>query len=137
MRGGICKSEVIISDYEIDFPKVMKPDILVLMSQHAYNEYAENVKKDGIIILDPDMIPYEKKIEDVKVFRVPATRIAENLGEKIVANVVMLGALTAITGIVNKEAMIRTIKENVPKDLEEINLKAFEEGYRYGKNLRD
>jgi len=134
-RGGACRSEVIISDEEIDFPKVIEPDILVLMSQHAYNEYAETVKKGGIIILDPDMIPNERKIENVKVFRVPATRMAEELGRRVVANVVMLGAFTAITGIMDKEAIKESIKANVPKGTEELNLKAFEMGYEYGKKL--
>lgn len=134
-RGGACRSEVIISDMEIDFPKVTEPDILVLMSQHAYNEYAETVKKGGTIILDPDMIPNEKKIEGVKIFRVPATRMAEELGRRIVANVVMLGAFAAITGIVDKEALKESIKANIPKGTEELNLKAFEVGYEYGKKL--
>jgi 2-oxoglutarate ferredoxin oxidoreductase subunit gamma len=134
-RGGACKSEVVISDDEIDFPKVTEPDILVAMSQHAYNEYAESVKKGGVIILDSDMVPNEKKLEGVKVFRVPATKMAEELGRKIVANVVMLGAFAAITGIVEKEAFRDSIKVNVPKGTEELNLKAFEKGYQYGKNL--
>lgn len=134
-RGGACRSEVVIADDEIDFPKVTEPDILVVMSQHAYNEYAETVKKGGTIILDPDMIPSERKIEDVKVFRVPATRMAEELGRRIVANVAMLGAFTAITGIIDKEALIESIKANVPKGTEELNLKAFEMGYEYGKKV--
>ncbi|MEM2420093.1 MAG: 2-oxoacid:ferredoxin oxidoreductase subunit gamma [Candidatus Bathyarchaeia archaeon] len=134
-RGGACRSEVIISDEEIDFPKVTEPDILVLMSQHAYHEYAETVKKGGIIILDPDMIPSEKMLEGVKVFKVPATRMAEKLGRRIVANVVMLGAFAAITGIVDKEALEESIKANVPKGTEELNLKAFEIGYEYGRKL--
>ncbi|MBS7607782.1 MAG: 2-oxoacid:ferredoxin oxidoreductase subunit gamma [Candidatus Bathyarchaeia archaeon] len=134
-RGGACRSEVIISEVEIDFPKVTEPDILVLMSQHAYNEYAETVKKGGMIILDPDMIPNEREIEGVRIFRVPATRMAEELGRRIVANVVMLGAFAAITGIVDKEALKESIKANVPKGTEELNLKAFEIGYEYGRKL--
>jgi 2-oxoglutarate ferredoxin oxidoreductase subunit gamma len=134
-RGGACKSEVVIADEEIDFPKVTEPDILVVMSQHAYNEYAETVKKGGIIILDPDMIPNEKKIEGVTIFRVPATKMAEELGRKIIANVVMLGAFTAITKMVDKEAIKESVKANVPKGTEELNLKAFEVGYEYGKKL--
>ncbi|MEM3722103.1 MAG: 2-oxoacid:acceptor oxidoreductase family protein, partial [Candidatus Bathyarchaeia archaeon] len=90
---------------------------------------------NGIIILDPDMIPNEKKLGNVKIFRVPATRIAEEFGNKIVANTVMLGALTAITGIVDKEAIKKSIAANVPKETEELNLKAFEKGYEYGENL--
>ncbi|MEM3769778.1 MAG: 2-oxoacid:ferredoxin oxidoreductase subunit gamma [Candidatus Bathyarchaeia archaeon] len=132
-RGGACRSEVVIADDEIDFPKVTEPDVLVVMSQHAYNEYAETVKKGGTIILDPDMIPNEMELEGVKVFRVPATRMAEELGRRIVANVVMLGAFAAITGMVDKEALKESIKANVPKGTEELNLKAFEIGYEYGK----
>ena len=134
-RGGACRSEVVIADDEIDFPKVTEPDILVLMSQHAYNEYAETVKKGGTIILDPDMIPNERELEGVKVFRVPATRMAEELGRRIVANVVMLGAFTAITNIVDKDAIKESVKANVPKGTEALNLKAFEMGYEYGKKL--
>ncbi|MEM1552894.1 MAG: 2-oxoacid:ferredoxin oxidoreductase subunit gamma [Candidatus Bathyarchaeia archaeon] len=134
-RGGACRSEVVIADDEIDFPKVTEPEILVVMSQHAYNEYAETVRKGGTIILDPDMIPNEREIEGVKVFRVPATRMAEELGRRIVANVVMLGAFAAITGIVNREALKESIKANVPKETEELNLKAFEIGYEYGKKV--
>jgi len=133
-RGGACKSEVVISDEEIDFPKVVEPDILLVMSQHAYNEYAEDMKR-GTIIMDLDMIPSEKELQNVKVYRVPATKIAEELGRKIVANIVMLGALTAITGMLDKNAMEESIKANVPKGTEELNLKAFEKGYEFGKDL--
>ena len=134
-RGGACKSEVVISDEEIDFPKVVEPDILLVMSQHAYNEYAEDMKRGGTIIMDLDMIPSEKELQNVKVYRVPATKIAEELGRKIVANIVMLGALTAITGMLDKNAMEESIKANVPKGTEELNLKAFEKGYEFGKDL--
>ncbi|MEM2104205.1 MAG: 2-oxoacid:ferredoxin oxidoreductase subunit gamma [Candidatus Bathyarchaeia archaeon] len=134
-RGGACRSDVVISDAEIDFPKVAEPDILVAMSQHAYNEYAERVKKGGIIILDPDMIPHEKRLENVKVYRVPATRMAEELGRKIVANVIMLGAFSAITRLTSKEAVKESVKANVPKGTEELNLKAFEKGFKCGRKL--
>jgi 2-oxoglutarate ferredoxin oxidoreductase subunit gamma len=134
-RGGACKSEVVISEEEIDFPKVVEPDVLVVMSQHAYNEYAENVKPNGTIIVDPDMIPHEKESENIKVFQIPATKIAEELGRKIVANIVMLGAFVAITGLLDKNAIKESIKVNVPKGTEELNLNAFEKGYEYAKNL--
>lgn len=134
-RGGACKSEVVIAEEDIDFPKVVEPDVLVVMSQHAYNEYAENVKAGGTILLDPDMIPHEKDLRDVKVFRVPATRIAEELGRKIVANIVMLGAFAAITKLIDREDLKNAIKDNVPKGTEELNIKAFEMGYNYGESL--
>lgn len=134
-RGGACKSEVVISDEEIDFPKVVETDILVVMSQHAYNEYAEDVKANGLIIMDPDMIPTEKNLVDKKVFKIPATKIAEELGRKIVANIVMLGAFAAITKIFDKNAIKESIKTNIPKGTEELNLMAFEKGYEYAENL--
>lgn len=134
-RGGACKSEVVISEEDIDFPKVTEPDVLVVMSQHAYNEYAEDVKSGGVIIMDPDMIPHEKELKNVKVYRVPATKIAEELGRKIVANIVMLGAFAAITGLLDKDALKESIKANIPKGTEELNLTAFKKGYEYGKDL--
>ena len=134
-RGGACKSEVVISDEEIDFPKAVEPDILIVMSQHAYNEYAEDVKLGGTLILDPDLIPNEKDLKNTKVFRVPATKISEELGRKIVANIVMLGAFTAITGMLDKNAMKESTKTNVPRGTEELNIKAFEKGYDFGKSL--
>jgi 2-oxoglutarate ferredoxin oxidoreductase subunit gamma len=134
-RGGACKSEVVISEEEIDFPKVVQPDVLILMSQHAYNEYATDIKPGSTVILDPDMIPTEKNLEKARVFRVPATKIAEELGRRIVANIVMLGALVAITRLLDENAVKESIKENIPKGTEELNLTAFEKGYEYGKTL--
>ena len=134
-RGGACKSEVVISEEDIDFPKVVEPDVLVVMSQHAYNEYVENVKPGGTIIIDPDMIPHEVDVKNAQVYRIPATKIAEELGKKIVANIVMLGAFVAITRILDANAVKESINENVPKGTEELNLKAFEQGYEYGKTL--
>jgi len=134
-RGGACKSEVVISEEDIDFPKVTSPDVLVVMSQHAYNEYADDVKAGGTVIVDESMIPHEKKLEGVNVRRVPATKIAEELGRKIVANIVMLGAFVAITKLVDAEAAKEAIKDNIPKGTEELNLTAFEKGYEYGMTL--
>jgi 2-oxoglutarate ferredoxin oxidoreductase subunit gamma len=134
-RGGACKSEVVISEEEIDFPKVVQPDVLILMSQHAYNEFSADIKPGGTVILDPDMIPTEKNLENARVFRVPATKIAEELGRRIVANIVMLGALVAITRLLDENAVKESIKENIPKGTEELNLTAFEKGYEYGKTL--
>jgi 2-oxoglutarate ferredoxin oxidoreductase subunit gamma len=134
-RGGACKSEVVISEEEIDFPKVVEPDILVLMSQHAYIDYVDDIKAGGTVILDPDMIPREKDSKNVKVFHVPATKIAEGLGRKIVANIVMLGAFVAITGVLDENAVREAVKDNIPRGTEELNLAAFQKGYEYGKSL--
>jgi len=134
-RGGACKSEVVISEEEIDFPKVLQPDILILLSQHAYDVYVDTVKQDGTVILDPDMIPSRKEKRGVKVFEVPATKFAQELGKTIVANVVMIGAFAAITNVMDAEALKKSVLANVPKGTEEFNLRAFERGYQYGKQL--
>jgi 2-oxoglutarate ferredoxin oxidoreductase subunit gamma len=134
-RGGSCKSEVVISDEEIDFPKALEPDILLVMSQAAYTRYIDTLKSGGTLILDPNMIPQQKPKTNIQVYPVPATKMAEELGKTIFANVIMLGALTAITNIVNKEAMKNAILSNIPKGTEKLNAEAFEKGYEYGKKV--
>ena len=134
-RGGACKSEVVISDEEIDFPKVTEPDILVTMSQEAYSRHVDTLKKGGILLLDPDLIPKQKITPNIRVFKVPATKIAEQIGKTIVANVVMLGAFTSITNLVNAEAVKQSILGSIPKGTEKLNLEAFEKGYELGKRL--
>jgi 2-oxoglutarate ferredoxin oxidoreductase subunit gamma len=106
------------------------------MSQHAYNEYADDIKPRGILIIDSEMIPKEKKLESVRIYRVPATKIADELGRRIVANIVMLGAFVSITKLLDENAVKESIKENIPKGTEELNLAAFEKGYEYGKSLK-
>jgi len=134
-RGGACKSEVVISDGEIDFPTVTEPDVLIVMSQEAYNTYVDTVKKGGTLLLDSDLVPKEKATSRIRVFRVPATKIAEEVGKSLVANVVMLGALTSITNLVSPKSMKKSILSAIPKGTERLNLEAFKRGYDYGKRL--
>jgi len=134
-RGGSCKSEVVISDEEIDYPKVVEPDVLVVMSQEAFNTYADTLKPDGTLLLDPDMVPRHEFKGNARVFMVPSTKMAEEMGKTIVANVVMLGALVAITDITSAEAFKNSLLSNIPKGTEKLNLTAFEKGYEYGKKL--
>jgi len=134
-RGGRCRSEVIISDEDIDFPKVEHPDILVAMSQEAYIQYVDDLKENGILIVDPDLVPNQRENLEVRMYEVPATKIAEGLGKKIVANVVMIGAFAAITNLLGVEHLKESIRRNVPKTFTELNLTAFEKGYEYGKSL--
>lgn len=136
-RGGSCKSEVVIADEEVDFPLISEPDIMVLMSQEAYIKHVGAAKKGTTILVDPDMISARKPAKNAEMFEVPATSIARKLGKAIVANVVMLGALTAITEVATAEAMKKAVLRNVPKGTAELNLKAFEKGYNYGKKFFD
>ncbi len=134
-RGGACKSEVVISDEEIDFPKIIEPDVLIVMSQEAYDTYVDLLKKGGALLVDPDLVPKEKTTPHLQVFRVPATKIAEELGKTIAANVVMLGAFASLTKLIPGEAVKESILRNIPKGTEKLNLAAFEKGFEYGKRL--
>jgi 2-oxoglutarate ferredoxin oxidoreductase subunit gamma len=132
-RGGACSAQVIISDEEIDFPEVLRPDILTLMSKEAYDKFIPDVARNAIILYDEDLVDNNQELpKSLKCYSIPATRFAEELGKKITANIIMLGFLVAITGIVNKESMELAITSSIPKGTEEINLAAFTKGYETG-----
>jgi len=127
-RGSGAKSEVIISDERIGFPKVRKCDILVAMSQSALDTNLKDLKENGIILIDEDVVK-EVPVVKARVLKVPATRISEiELKSKTFANVVMLGALTKEAKIVSQKAMERGITESVSEETKEENIKAFREG---------
>ncbi len=128
-RGGASKSEVIISDEEIDYPKAVKPDILLVMTQTAYDKYAKDVKKGGILIVDEDLV---KEIEngDYKLYRLPIVRTAaEKIGKAFVANIVALGVLTGVKDIVSKESIEKAVLSRVPKGTEDLNRSALHAGF--------
>jgi 2-oxoglutarate ferredoxin oxidoreductase subunit gamma len=131
-RGGAARSEVVISDSEIDYPRVVDADILVALSQPGYDKYHDDVKKNTVIIVDTDLV--EGAVKNAK--RVPFTKTADKLGRKIVANIVMLGYITATIEMIPKKKMMDTIKANIPKGTERMNLTAFEKGFAMGKKAR-
>jgi len=128
-RGGACAAAVIVSDEPIDYPLVTRPDCLVLMSQEAFTTYGPLVNEGCIVIMDGDLV--DTTTEGERIHRVPFTRLAEELGNRIVANMVMLGALTAATGVVGREAMEESIRTSVRERTVPLNLKAFAAGYDY------
>ncbi len=134
-RGGACKTEIVIGDEEIDYPKVEQPDIVAVMSQEAYNTYVGEIKENGTLLYDSDMILETRPMKNVRIYEVPATRIAEQLGKKIVANMVMIGAIIAITKIVDNQSIEKAIASNVPRGTEKLNIEAFERGYEYARRL--
>ena len=129
-RGSAAKSEVIISDSKIGFPKVRKCDVLVAMSQSAVEKHLKDLKEKGTLIVDEDMVERIPKTK-AKVFRIPATKTAEKvLKSRLYANVVMLGALTKITGIVKEEAVEKAVTDSVPETAIEANIRGFREGLK-------
>ena len=132
-RGGRCRSEVIISDEEISYPLIDDLQVLVVMSQQAYDSYLDELMPGGLLIVDSDMVDNPGKRRDVDVLKVPAAEMADSLGNRIVANMIMLGALQAKTGIVSSEALRKSISESVPSRFVELNLKAMDSGVKLVK----
>ncbi len=131
-RGSACSAQVIVDDDKILYPYLTQPDILICMSQEAYTKFEPELKNDGLLLIDEDLVKEPKHRGKIKMYKVPATRLAEELGRKIVLNIVMLGFFTAITKIIDHDAVRKTVEESVPKGTEELNLKAFDSGYEYG-----
>jgi 2-oxoglutarate ferredoxin oxidoreductase subunit gamma len=136
-RGGASAAQVAIADdpVELSYPHVIDPSILVLMSQGAYNKYISDFRKDGLLIVDEDLVELDEAAADWEALEIPATRLAEELGRRIVANVVMLGFLVAVTDIVSPEALRQAVLASVPKGTEELNEQAFETGFQYGQEM--
>jgi 2-oxoglutarate ferredoxin oxidoreductase subunit gamma len=140
-RGGASKTEVIISDQEIDYPKVQKPDIFVAMSHEALVAYLDDLKDGGTLIVDPDLIKEKEvlsfvKKHNIKFYKAPVTRTAEEkIGIRIVANIVMIGAITRITHIISEKAARKAVAESVPLGTEDKNMAAFNAGAELAKGV--
>ena len=131
-RGGAARSEVIVSDEKIGYPRPIEIDCLVAMSQESFDTYRDDIRDDTVIIVDPDLI---KKHEIGRpLYKVQALKIAEELGNKIVTNIVMVGAFTSIYKLLDKEAVKESVIDSVPKKFTDLNIKAFERGFEAGKN---
>ncbi|MFC2172751.1 2-oxoacid:acceptor oxidoreductase family protein [Acidobacteriota bacterium] len=130
-RGSACNAQVIISDERILYPYLRKQDILLALSQEGYDTYIGQTSPEGVVLHDTDLVeiagePGVKVIQDI-----PSTRIADEMGRRMVANIVMLGFFTAITGVISKNAMLKAVKVTVPRGTESLNAKAFLAGFDY------
>jgi 2-oxoglutarate ferredoxin oxidoreductase subunit gamma len=132
-RGGACSAQLVLSDSPVLYPYITRPDILVVMSQDAYVRFAPELKDGGILIIEQDLVRVADLNKDVQVYSVPATRIAEELGKRMVLNSVMVGFFTAVTRLLDVDAVSRAVADSVPKAFLDLNLKAFDKGYEYGK----
>lgn len=127
-RGGASSANIVVADRPIDYPFVQKADVLVALSQEAYSKYRDSTSPDAIIMHDDGLVAIESADTSIGI---PATRIAEELGRRIVANVVMLGAFAARTELASKEALIQSIQSSVKEKTLPMNLEAFEAGYAF------
>jgi 2-oxoglutarate ferredoxin oxidoreductase subunit gamma len=114
------------------YPYVTRPDILVVMSQEAYSLFTPQLKENGLLIIEQDMVRIDGLPPGVRVYSVPATRLAEELGKRMVLNIVMVGFFGAVSGLLKPESLRNAIADSVPKAFVDLNLKAFDKGYEYG-----
>jgi 2-oxoglutarate ferredoxin oxidoreductase subunit gamma len=129
-RGSACSTTMAVSEKEILYPYIQRPDIFVVMSAEGYDMYRDELKDKGILIYEVDLVrPKLKKGQPS--YGVPSTRIAEQLGRSLVQNIVMLGFFSAVTKLVDREAMREAVKSSVPAGTEELNLRAFDAGWEY------
>ena len=133
-RGGAARSEVIISDEKIGYPRPTSVDFFIAMSQEAFDTYRKDIRKDTVVVIDPDLVP--KHNIGQPVHKVHAQKIAEKLGNKIVTNIVMVGAATAIFDVLKHDAVREAVIDSVPKRFIELNKRAFEKGLEAGKNAK-
>lgn len=134
-RGSACSSQLVVSEDRVLYPYIEAPEILISMSQEAYEKYEPELKDGGVLLIDKDLVKSKPARGSVKVYAIPSTRFAEGLGNRITANLVMLGFFTAITEVVTPQAMKQAIPGFVPPRFLELNNRAFDKGYDYGKEL--
>ena len=131
-RGGYCSAQLILSDTPVLYPYVTRPDILVVMSQEAYSRFVPELKPDGMLIVEQDLVRVADLKGGHKVLSVPATRIAEELGKRMVLNSVMVGFFTSVTHLLEPDAVRKAVADSVPSSFRDLNLQAFQRGYDYG-----
>ena len=129
-RGSACSATLVVSDTEVLYPYIRRPEIFVVMSAEGYEKYCDELTDDGTLIYEENLVHPALK-DGQPAFGIPSTRIAESLGRTIVQNIVMLGFFTAVTQIVPREAMRQAVQDSVPAGTEELNLRAFDAGYEY------
>ncbi|MBD3298402.1 MAG: pyruvate ferredoxin oxidoreductase, partial [candidate division Zixibacteria bacterium] len=135
-RGSACSAQVILDREPIAYPYVKAPKILVTMNQDAFKLFAAHLPEDGILIYEEDIVePKGVSLPPERMFGVPATRIAEEVGRTIVLNVVMVGFFAAVTGALTLESVEKAVRASIPAGTEAMNLDALSRGYEYGQKV--
>jgi 2-oxoglutarate ferredoxin oxidoreductase subunit gamma len=133
-RGGSSKSEVIVSDEEIDYPKAIRLDLLLAMNQKSCDEFYPDLKPEGLLIVDSTFVT---QIPTPKAFQIPFTRLArEKFGREVVANIIALGALSQLTPIVSAKAVESAVLARVPRGTEKLNRDALKAGTSAAKQAK-
>ncbi len=134
-RGGAARSEVIVSDKKIGYPRPTGVDLFVAIAQEAFDTYRGDVRDDTIMIIDPDLVPRH----DIgrPLYKVQVQKIANDLGNKIVTNIAMVGAIAGIYDVIDKDAMKKAVEDSVPKRFIKLNMNAFDKGFEAGRKAKN
>jgi 2-oxoglutarate ferredoxin oxidoreductase subunit gamma len=135
-RGSSCSAQLIVSDEAITYPYITAPNLMIIMSQEAYTKYSPELAQGGTLITEEELVVTHNLRKDIIHYSIPATRFAEELGKRIVVNIIIIGFTAALSGVVNADAAREAVKASVPQGTENLNLKAFQKGYDYGLSLR-
>ena len=136
-RGSACSAQVVISDSRVLYPYVTAPQLMLAMSQDGYITNKDSMAEESTLVYEKELVRPEKPGPKVQTFGSPATRIAEELGRKIVLNIVMLGFFGAVTDLVPAEALRKAVETSVPPGTEELNLMAFDSGFKYARQSKE
>jgi 2-oxoglutarate ferredoxin oxidoreductase subunit gamma len=131
--GGLCNTQVVVSDQPVCYYHVNNPDVLVAMSQEAYDMFFPELRPGGVLIIEQDLIRVTGTPEGIRVYGIPAMRLAEEISNRTVLNVVMLGFFGAVAGVLKRESLRKSVENSVPGASLDLNLKAFDQGYDYGR----
>jgi 2-oxoglutarate ferredoxin oxidoreductase subunit gamma len=129
-RGSACSATLALSDDEVLYPYIARPDIFVVMSGEGYEKYRDELKEAGTLVYEKDLVHPTLK-DGQPSFGVPSTRIAESLGRSIVQNIVMLGFFAGVTTVIPRAAMREAVESSVPSGTEKLNLAAFDKGMEH------
>ncbi|MCX7824290.1 MAG: 2-oxoacid:acceptor oxidoreductase family protein [Verrucomicrobiae bacterium] len=135
-RGSACSAQVIVSDEPIGYPYVKQPDVLVLMSPDAATQFTPQLKPGGLVLYESELIPKLPVLPaGARAFGIPATRLAEEMGRRLVLNIVMVGFFAGVSGLLGYESVEKAVLDSVPKGTQDLNLRALRRGYDFGREL--
>ena len=135
-RGGATRSDVIISDVPINFPKVIQPNVLVCLTQEAYNKFCDIIRPGGLMITDTRYVQPQLKVDAVQRQLPMYETVMDKIGKPIVFNICMLGAVVGLTQLVRAESIMKVLEQRIPSGFIEMNRQALELGLEMGQGVR-
>ena len=135
-RGGSTRSDVIIDDTEIFFPKVVKPNILISLTQESYNKFASIIRPGGLLLVDSKYVAVEKKVDAVHINLPMYDTVMKEIGKPIVFNICVLGALIGVSKLIKPDSILKVLETTIAEDFMDMNKKALDLGFEMGEKLR-